>query len=79
MLIEDRERGWVYRTSVPLSKDTLNFEDKDVRISPSMSVSVEVNAIGENAIFNFKVESGEIDQTLVSKRWYKMPTLSVTD
>lgn len=50
--IEDKDRGWVYRTSVSINKDTLNIEGKDVRISPGMSVSVEVKT-GKRQLMEF--------------------------
>lgn len=40
--IQDEKLGLIYATRVKLNKDTLQVENKTVRLSPGMAVTVEV-------------------------------------
>ena len=40
--IQDEKRGLIYSTRVKLAKDTLQVENKTVRLTPGMAVTVEV-------------------------------------
>ena len=40
--MNDEARGLVYRTIVALDRDWMNVDGKEVRLTPGMSVSVEV-------------------------------------